>query len=272
MHERQCQRIARFKRQLAGQQLVGDDTEVVEIGASIYGIGTRLLGTHLRTAADGQAIASDARIHATGRKRDAEIRELWSFRIVEEDVFGLDVAMHDAARVRVVEGIEDGLEQRDQAVFVVTVVAHAEVALGEIRHHVVEIALLRAADFVDDDDAGMLELGDDPGFLFEAHRLRFLEPLGRAHDLDRDLALKGLLHGKIDRRHAAKPEPSHDAVARDDGIRRRSHGRIVSLVVVYGLHRTPCLRRPCERRVRRTAVEMPCRGLALIMLASSPRR
>ena len=190
MHQRQRQRIRRIEWQFSGQQFVSQNTEAVKVRAPINLVRTCLLRAHLRAAANRHTFAGNPRRRFGAGQGDTEIRELRPVGIVEQHVLGFDIAMDDPACMGVVESIEKGTQQRDQSGLVVAIVANTEVALGQIRHDVVEIALLRAAHLVDDHDTRMLQLGDDARLVLEALRLYFVELTGGAHHLDRHFAIQ----------------------------------------------------------------------------------
>ena len=94
---------------LAGEHLVADDGEAIDIGARIHlALAERLFGGHVSGSADAGAGAGEtaARPPVRERERHAEIGE-HGVPIGEEDVLRLDVAMHDAARVGEIERVAE---------------------------------------------------------------------------------------------------------------------------------------------------------------------
>jgi hypothetical protein len=85
----------------AGQRLVEQRAERVEIGARRHLAAHRLLGRHVGRRPDHRAVLRHAR--AVERHREAEVAELDSAVGGEPHVPGLHVAVHDAVRVRVGE-------------------------------------------------------------------------------------------------------------------------------------------------------------------------
>src|SRR5437879_412298 len=102
------QRIVSGKRQTTGRQLIKQYPESVEICAAIYCFSKGLLGGHVRSSANNEPRARDAR--AIGRQRQAKIGQLHASGLTggrQKDVFRLQVPMNNTNRVRVVEGGAD---------------------------------------------------------------------------------------------------------------------------------------------------------------------
>ena len=106
----------------AGEHLVRRDAERVDVGAMVdVGIGGGLLGRHVerraeRRAGVGERVPSRSPPRAPRRAErlgDAEVGDRGR-AAGEQDVVRLDVAMHDAALVRVGERARDVLEDRDR--------------------------------------------------------------------------------------------------------------------------------------------------------------
>ena len=160
----------------------------------------------------------------TGGKHlgDAEIGNLDDARRVPEDVRRLDVAVNDAAVVRVFQrrtdlqcGIQNFFPRQpamlqQQLLVVVT---------GDIFHRVVEQTFLHAR-FIKLDDVGMAELAEDLDFSLEAlEKAGFLGQL-RGQHLERCQVAVALLMGHVHPTHAAtaqflvqnplpQPRPDH---------------------------------------------------------------
>ena len=110
----------------AREHLVDDAAERVDVAAAVYALARALLGAHVLHRADGDPRLGDllvARRHH--RPRDPEVREQrvprarrrQRWRVAgEQHVAGLDVAMHDAARVRIGQRIRDLLGDADRVV------------------------------------------------------------------------------------------------------------------------------------------------------------
>ena len=99
-------RRPRADRVHARKRLVERDPEAVEVAAVVDPLALGLLGRHVGERAHDIAGARERLV--PGEVRDAEVRELGhaggsAGRIGDQHVLGLDVAVHDAALVRVLE-------------------------------------------------------------------------------------------------------------------------------------------------------------------------
>ena len=163
-----------------------------------------------------------------GRARDAEIRHE---RVTtgEHDVLRLDVAMHDALRVRVAKCVghfecdHDCVLDRKRPLPVETVAQRLALHEG---HHIVEQAE-RGARIEQAEDVWMLELGGETDFALEPLPADGRGELRQQH-LDGHLAPVPDVRGQIDGRHAAAPKlalhsvPSLEGrIETRDGIHRR---------------------------------------------------
>ncbi len=101
--ERQLGERGRLIRQSPGDQLVGDDSKRVQVGAGPRLLATRLLRREVRGGAENRADLGDARL--LGRLGDAEVRQLDLAFASAQKVAGLDVAVDNAVAVRVVQAL-----------------------------------------------------------------------------------------------------------------------------------------------------------------------
>jgi len=90
-----------FKRLLAAQHFVEDETERKNVGASVVGTLQEDFGGHVGGSASGgghglHALGGVIGIAVPGAAGDAEIENLHPIAGGEHDVFGLDVAVDDA--------------------------------------------------------------------------------------------------------------------------------------------------------------------------------
>jgi hypothetical protein len=120
--------------------------------------------------------------------------------IIDEDVGGLEVAVHDAFLVGVVDGIAGGGEEFEGFFEGEFAVADelVEGCAADVVHDVVEVAVVGFAGAEDGDDVGMTEGGDEFNFAFEAVLGGFGGIGGVEEDFDGDFAFGGMLEGLID--------------------------------------------------------------------------
>src|SRR5207302_10241176 len=89
------------------EHLVQDDSERIDVGAAVRALAGRLLRTHVLWGPDYHSLGRELggrRLRSLG---DPEIGDVHAARRVDEDVVGLDVAVDDAAPVRVGERVGD---------------------------------------------------------------------------------------------------------------------------------------------------------------------
>ena len=224
------------------RHLVEHDAEREQIRARVELLAPRLLRRHVQDGAHRAAGARQvivARGCATGRDgrgadrfgdvadpegslRQAEIQDLRRPALHEEDVRGLDVAMHDSLRVRRIEAVgdldADLQELRDldgpggDAVL-------ERLALEQL--HGDERPTLELADVVDRADVGMIE---------RRRRARLAaEPLDRlripgdvvGQELQRDVPPEPRVPGLVDHAHPAPAQLFQDAVVGDGAADHR---------------------------------------------------
>ena len=100
------------ERRLAGEQLVEHRAERVEVRARVGAAAERLLGRQVGDRADEHPLDRRARAAIGG---EAEVAEPRRAVVAEPDVGGLEVAVDDPARVRVLERPADVDRDRDRA-------------------------------------------------------------------------------------------------------------------------------------------------------------
>ena len=99
------------ERKTAAERLEGDDAERVEVAASVDLVAGDLLGAHVVDGAEHLSRHRERR--GLGDAGDAEVGDHRAPGVrVEENVLRLDVAVHDAALVRVGEGERDVANDR----------------------------------------------------------------------------------------------------------------------------------------------------------------
>jgi hypothetical protein len=172
---------------LAGEQLVQDAAEREEVGARVHRISLGLLRRHVGGRPEELSGGGEGRGLEAG---DAEVHDLRLPVAEQHDVRGLDVAVDDLLRVRVVQGLRElGHDPRRLAPLHGRAPGHV---LGEgAALHVLEGDVRRVrggilADVVHHDDAGVGEDGRRPGLALEALLERGALAFGDGEaDLDR---------------------------------------------------------------------------------------
>ena len=151
-----------------------------------------------------------------GDARDAEVHDLHGARLGDHQVGRLQIAVDDAHAVRVRERGEalhhqvGGALGRERTEALDHVLER--LAADELHHHQPLPVVLEQLE--DGGDAGMIEARDGDGFGAEAPGDFRIVQLG-VEDLDRDIAVEGVVEGAKDRAHAAPPHPIKHAVLAD---------------------------------------------------------
>ncbi len=204
----QLRQVVRQERPLAGEHLVADQAERVLIGPPVQVLPSlALFRRHILRGAQ-QIARRGERLLGGERLGDAEVGEDDSIAfLVDEDVVRLDIAMDDAATVRVGESIRR-LRQVPEDLFerwlrVVPQEDAHTLAANERDSEERQASLV--VDLVDLDDVGVIELALGAGLSCEA-----LNDLGiiaeqREQHLDSDLAVERLLVAEEDDGHSAAP-------------------------------------------------------------------
>ena len=184
------------ERRRAGQHLVRDAAELVDVGAPIDAIAARLLGRHVARIAERHAEARRRGLRVgLDELREPEVEQLDEVRLAaadrEVDVARPQIAMDVADRVRLHQRLADLDQDVGDALDRELLLAREHVierlALEQL-HREVEPAVGRAAEVVDLDDVLVVDLGDRRRLAPEPlDREVVARQLGVEH-LDRDLA------------------------------------------------------------------------------------
>ena len=106
--EANCGGAVAVKRRMPGNHGVENHAQGKQVGASIDAFAGELLGSHVGRRAENVAGQSELREIQLG---DAEVGNLGVAILGDEYVGGLDIAMDDALRVRIIQGAGDFLRQ-----------------------------------------------------------------------------------------------------------------------------------------------------------------
>jgi hypothetical protein len=204
-----------FVGEAVSEQLEDDDAERVCVAAAVERFdAARLLGTHVRGRAHDARAAEGAR--ALHHLRDAEVGEEGVAARVEEDVARLEIAVDDAARVRLVERLGHAADDAADLGEAERAARHAveERAARHVAHHDERLFLVLAV-VVDGDDVGVFERSDDLGFALEARAELLVEGELARQDFDRDLPLHVRVAREVDDRHPAPAQLAFNFITTD---------------------------------------------------------
>ena len=209
-------------RLAAREQLVQHDAERVDVArgrdaAAAHLLGARVLGGHEPHLGAGlrRRLGRAVGLEQLG---DAEVQQLRHPGGSDEDVAGLDVAVHDEALVRVLHGAADLPEEREAAVDrQAPVVAPLDERLPlHVLQDEVGLARLRRPAVEQARDVGVIERRRDLALAPEPPQ-RVLARRARTHELDGDLLLELVVRaaGQVHHPHPAVAELREELVGAD---------------------------------------------------------
>ena len=202
---------------LAGQAAVRQCPERINIGATIDHAAADLLGGHVIGCADQYPGACQAgRVERFGDTKIGDQRARWCvWLVLEQDVGGLDIAVHDPARVG---GIERGGDLHDdrQQLGGWDRVARAE-HLGQRAPHDQAHGDIRCsrlfANIIDRHDTRMVERGGGSGLAPEALDIGGVIHILRVEHFKGDITAQQRIVRPVNRGHATTPQYARDLVA-----------------------------------------------------------
>jgi hypothetical protein len=236
------------ERQPAGEHLVEHDTEREQVGALVHGVPVRLFGRHVQHGADecagqGGALASaggtDNAVDIVESEQlgDAEIQHLHQAARGHHQVGALDVAVDDAAPVRLVQSLGDLQRHLDGHVAGTPALRQAsgqQLALHQF--HDDEGRALVLADVVHRGDVGRGQRGSGAGLVEQAGAGRSVVLDGAREELERDPAAEPCVLGGEDVAHRARTQALGDAVVQH---LRACHDRTNLRIIAQASGRAP---------------------------------
>ena len=219
-------RIIGVERQLAGEQLVGDDAERVDVALRVDVLHRELLRAHVRRRTEHDAERRQLGIATAGALGDAEIEHLDEVRCSsgrgDDDVVRLEIAMDDAAVVRLLEGAADLTQDQIHSLRKQRAVLQdlSERLAAQKLHGDEQIPVVGLPEVEELDGVGVLELSDRAALALEPLRVLIARRDIGEQDLDRDLAADSAqdLLGQIDPAHTALGDQAVDLVATPNGL------------------------------------------------------
>ena len=230
--------VSPSKSLLAGQHLEQHDAEGPDVGALVDGLAPRLLGGHVGGGAEDQAgrgagAGQGRRLRQGGRAAgervvisapglgEAEVEDLDLALRGQLDVRGLEVAVHDALLVGLLQRVGDLAGDRDRLVDGNRAALQALreiLALDQLHGDEVDrspTVEARALEAVEVGDVRMVERGEEPAFALEPGESLGIRRESLGQELERDLAAELRVGGAVDLAHPTGPEGRGDPVLRE---------------------------------------------------------
>ncbi len=241
LHPQDLHHVVRDEGQPTGEHLVEDDPCAVEVGAAIDGHAGGLLGAHVRRRPEDHAhLGQRSGVAGLDHLRDAKVDEFEPWPVLglaDEDVVGFEIAVHDAAAVRMRHGLQHGLQMAQRNLGGQGPIEHiGEFLAPQALHHQVGDGDLQGLqlgrpDVVHLHDACMLEARHGTGLSLEAGAHLRLGHERRLEHLDRDRSVQAEVVSFEHQRHPTFAQHSIHAVAlaqhgaRQQPAQRRRHRR-----------------------------------------------
>jgi len=203
---------------LTREALVEETTQRVEVRSAVHLLASDLLRGDVVDRAQRLG-SSQRRPRLAQASSQAEVGQVHMLALVQQDVRGLDVSVHKAARVSRIECVCDlGDKQKSPARLHGTLVAQETLQIPTLdQAHDDEELALGLANVVDGDDVGVLERSRELGLLQEALAEALIRHQLRREQLESNVALQARVVGAIDDAHAAGAQQDLDPVAGELG-------------------------------------------------------
>ena len=207
--------VVRVEGPLAREELEEHAAHAEEVAAAVDLEPLHLLGRHVVGRAHDVAGAGHG---GGGEPGHPEVHDLHRLVLIDEDVRGLDVAVHDALLVRVGEAQEHRGDHRDLALYVQGGLAtHGllEVLAFQELHRYVRRAVRVVIEVEDHHHVGMGHLRHGLGFAFEALLQLGVVGDARNHHLQGHVAVETGVPGEVDHAHGALAQGLQDVELAD---------------------------------------------------------
>ena len=194
--------VVAVERPPAGEHLVEDHGQRPDVGAPVHRAPRRLLGAHVRHSPHHRP-----RIHewSVMNLRNAEVEHLRRAVGQHDNVGRLDVEVHDAGVVRVLEPARD--LQRDRERFVEGKTSASDPLLQRLavvqRHRDEQLSIAGLADSVNRANVGVIECRRRPGFRDEPRLRPRIGAERRRQELERHVTSEPLVARFVHDAHAA---------------------------------------------------------------------
>jgi hypothetical protein len=214
-----CDHVGTAKGRVAGQTFEQDAAERKNIGAGVQlGRLARLLWGHVRGCAHHAARARDG-LRGIDGSSQAEVEYLRSFQlsVFEDDVAGLDVAVHDTAAVGFAECIAQTARERNGVAHAQRFAADASSQSISVHPFHDQVGLGIGQESVRDvtHDARMTQLGEQAHLAGETLAVAVAHC---CHDLERNRATCGCVSAAVDASHTADASAKLHFEARIDQV------------------------------------------------------
>ena len=218
------------ERPLAGRHLVEHDPERVDVRARVNRLTTHLFGRHVRQRPS--EFGARLRLGLCGiggwvrQLRQAKVQHLHPALGCDDDVGGLEIAVHDAAFVRLLERRGHVAAKRGDLLFRQRATGNElrqRVARDEL--HDQEVEPVAAVEIVNRGDVRVIQPGQRLRFASEPAPCRLVGQHARWQYFEGDVAIEVLVASAVDLAHAAFAQLGGDLIM-TQGF--PNHGRVLT--------------------------------------------